>query len=224
MRYIVTGCSSGLGHEITDQLLLNKHEVIGLSRNLGKASSFKNNKNFTHFSYDFSLNENFEELESFFDNNKGRVSIVINAGMFDYEGDELAELGRSREVFNVNYFSAVTLVKMFIERDLSRVLFINSISGMSPQPGQGQYSASKHALQAYSETLAKFSVGRDFDVMSINPGGINSELWDNTDLLTKKITDKFIQPKSLAKLVYSFLELPPKTYIKYAAILPEHDV
>jgi 3-oxoacyl-[acyl-carrier protein] reductase len=222
--YIITGCSSGLGYEIAAKLLLNKHKVVGLSRGLGKASDFSNDVNFTHVKCNLALEEDFEELDQVLDFGKGGISLILNAGMFEYEGDDLSELGMSKTIFNVNYFSATSLVKKFVEKGLVRVLFINSISGKAPQLGQGQYSASKHALQSYSETLAKFSVGRDFDVMSINPGGIDSELWENTDLLTKNITDKFIQPKSLAKLVYAFLKLPPKTYIKYAAILPEHDV
>jgi len=44
-----------------------------------------------------------------------------------------------------------------------------------------------HALQAYSETLANDLVGRDFDVMSINLGGIDSELWDKVSLLEKTV-------------------------------------
>ena len=62
-----------------------------------------------------------------------------------------------------------------------------------------------HALQAYSETLANDLVGRDFDVMSINLGGIDSELWDKVGLLEKTVMNKCIQPSVLAGLVCNFL-------------------
>jgi len=101
---------------------------------------------------------------------------------------------------------------------------VNSVAGVTAQFGQAQYSASKHALQAYSESLAKLSVGRGFDVMSINPGGLNTELWQNEDVLDPSVTDTFIKPGDLAELICSFLRLPPKTYIRTAVILPEHDV
>ena len=224
MIYIITGCSSGLGYEIAAKLLLNKHKVVGLSRGLGKASDFSYDVNFTHVKCNLALEEDFEELDQILDFGKGGISLILNAGMFEYEGDDLSELGMSKTIFNVNYFSATSLVKKFVEKGLVRVLFINSISGKTPQLGQGQYSASKHALQSYSETLAKFSVGRDFDVMSINPGGINSELWDKTELLNKDITNKFLDPTHLANLIYSLLMMPHKTYIQSMIILPEHDV
>jgi hypothetical protein len=55
-----------------------------------------------------------------------------------------------------------------------------------------------HALQAYSELLAKDSVGKSFDVMSVNPGGIDTALWEDRKVLEKKVTDEFISPEVLS--------------------------
>ena len=222
MHYILTGCSSGLGYEIAKQLLNANLDVIGLSRSVGKASSLLGSEHFEHISCDLRYHDSFGEIDHLMD---GRdICIIVNAAQFRYEGDKSLNLADSKEIFDLNFFSAVSLVEKFKCHGLKRVLFINSVAGKIAQEGQSQYSASKHALQAYSETLAKYSVGKGFDVMSINPGGIDTELWSGEKVLAKAVTDTFIQPRVLSSLVFNFLSLPYKTYIKSAIILPEHDI
>ena len=66
--------------------------------------------------------------------------------------------------------------------------------------------------------------GKGFDVMTINPGGIDTELWSGEEVLEKVVTDTFIQPTVLSGLICTLLRLPYKTYIQSAIILPEHDI
>lgn len=222
MHYIVTGCSSGLGFEIVKKLIDNSCSVTGLSRKLGKAKAFDCEVGFEHIAYDLSVPNSITQLGRL--KAVGPIVLIINAAQFKFEGDELMSVESAQEIFDINYFSACRLVEEFIGNGLVRVLFVNSVAGVSAQFGQAQYSASKHALQAYSESLAKLSVGKRFDVMSINPGGLNTELWQNEDVLDTSITDNFIKPDNFAELIWSFLRLPPNTYIRTAVILPEHDV
>ncbi|MDB4794826.1 SDR family NAD(P)-dependent oxidoreductase [bacterium] len=223
--YIVTGCSSGLGYEITRQLLNINKSVIGISRNLKKTGEFLEKKNYEHISIDLSVENNFNELEIAVDRvPDDDIVLVINAADFHFEADNLLSVAEAKNMFNVNYFSSVALVNNLLNKRLKRILFVNSVAGLNSQKGQAQYSASKHALQAYSEVLAKYSIGRDFDVMSVNPGGINTELWDSVGLLTKDITDNFLKPEMLADIIVKLLLIPTKTYIKSLIILPEHDV
>jgi len=144
--------------------------------------------------------------------------------VFDYHAESETDIISAKEMFNINYFSCISLINRFIKRGLTRVFFMNSISGIIPQVGQGQYSASKHALQAYSEVLAKASVNNGFDVMNINPCGINSKLWKKTKILNNDVTEKFLDPKCLAKVVSTLLSLPKETYIRSMVILPMNDV
>jgi short-subunit dehydrogenase len=220
--YIITGCSSGLGYSITKQLLKKDLSVIGLSRSVGKCGSFIEFDNFKHFSVDLAEELDFTDLDYLLDGDE--IRIIINAAHFQFEGDKFLNPERSKSIFNVNYFSAVALVEKFKDRGLKRVLFVNSVAGKVAQQGQAQYSASKHALQAYSETLSKYSVGKGFDVMTINPGGIDTELWSGEEILEKAVTDTFIQPTVLSDLICSLLMLPYKTYIQSAVILPEYDI
>lgn len=219
--YVVTGSSSGLGYALTDRLLQCGHRVIGVSRSEKRGSDFKTNSNFRHIACDFS-----EEIDhSIFQIvPEGNVILILNAAQFEFEDTGSVTIKRAKELFAINYFSAVELVNYFKSRGLCRVVFINSIAGREPQDHQFQYSSSKHALQAFSEILAKESVGKSFDVMSFNPGGLNTELWEHHRILDSNITDQFLAPTVLAEFICSAVALPLKTYIKSAIILPEHDV
>ena len=52
--YLITGTSSGLGYELAKNLLFKSHNVIGISRNVGKSKNFKNYKNFKFYEADLS--------------------------------------------------------------------------------------------------------------------------------------------------------------------------
>ena len=60
--------------------------------------------------------------------------------------------------------------------------------------------------------------------MNINPGGMNTELWDKTKLLKKEITNNFLDPDELSNLLVNLINMKGKVYIKSFKILPEHDV
>ena len=62
--YIVTGCSSGLGYEISKKLVKRGDSVIGISRNLGKAKSLENISNFSFISIDLSVLDELDALSN----------------------------------------------------------------------------------------------------------------------------------------------------------------
>jgi 3-oxoacyl-[acyl-carrier protein] reductase len=225
MIYIITGSTSGLGLKIALQLC-KKDKVIGISRSMNipcELSKYK--KTYSHFLIDLSedphtVRKIFKELLLTIDPNE-KITLVINAAKFQMS-DMVLDPEESEALFNSNFFNATVLVKSLIGTQLRRVLFINSISGLIAQENQFDYSASKHALQAFSDALAISAKGSNFDVMTINPGGINTELWDSVDIPPP--VEEFIDPEELANLVVYILKLQGRLFIKNFTILPPVDV
>lgn len=222
--YILTGCSSGLGLCMLEQLLAENKKVVGISRNIGKAEKFKDSKNFLFLKHDL-VSKSISDIknELVFDDDT-EIYLVLNAANFIFEGESILDDESLYELFEINYFTNVKLVNFFISQNLRRCMIINSISGLESQPGQFQYSASKHSLQSFGENLSSLSKNKEFDVMNINPGGMNTELWNKTDLLNKEITNNFLDPGEISKVLINFLNLKGKVYIKSLKILPEHDI
>ena len=225
MIYIITGSTSGLGLKVALSLC-KKDKVIGVSRSMDiPCELLKYKENYRHCAIDLSddsrrVRKSFEDLISTINSDK-KITLIINAAKF-LVSDMVLDPEESVALFNSNFFNSTVLVKSLLGLRLRRVLFINSISGLVAQQNQYDYSASKHALQSFSDTLAISAKKFKFDVMTINPGGINTELWNKVDICPP--VEEFMDPGELAELIVFLLKLRGRYFIKNFIILPEVDV
>lgn len=225
MKYIITGSTNGLGYCLT-QKAIKKYDAIGISKTNKNSipALLLNSNKYKHIELDLSMNEiDFEQqvtLSSYI-KNKDQITLILNAGIFNQTFD-LANHKINKNLFQINLFNNINLVKELLTFNLRRVIFINSISGLITQNNQPDYSASKAALQSYSNSLALYAKDKDFDVMSINPGGINTSLWEKQ----KKHVDPnlFMNPDELSEIVFYLSELKSRFFVKNLTILPPVDV
>jgi len=221
-KFVITGTSSGLGEGLAYDLLNSEGNVIGISSSAIKSKSLVDNECYDHIVLDLNDLNSITSLDiSKLVLPSDKICLIINAAQFSFDDSMSIEMESSNRMFNINYHSAVSLIKLF-KNNLKRVIFINSISGINSQLNQSQYSASKHALQAYSEVLAKESVALDFDVMSLNPGGMKTPLWGKID--TSVDQSKFLEIETVVSTIKFLSSLPSNTYIKNFIFLPSSDV
>ena len=224
MKYLVTGSSSGLGFQLCRKLLRHG-DVIGLSRSLGKCELLIQETNFSHISCDLSDPSLFD-LESCFRQElldrlgNQDFTLILNAAFF-YQGSQRLSSLKLDQIFHVNVLSAFKLVDLAQTLCLKRVLFVNSVSGLIGQQAQHEYVSTKHALMGFSKSLAKSAKLSDFDVMSINPGGMKTELWDQYSHVS---SNDFLSPSLIADLCVTFLLIQGRTFIENFTILPASDV
>ena len=224
MKFLITGTSSGLGFELASQLT-SYGKVIGISRRVIATNKLSKNKKFSHIAADLSnfnvASKGSELVNSLHKKiNNEEFTLIINAAKF-YAGNERLNSQEREKLFNLNIFSVMDLVESLRNWKLKRILFINSISGLIGQAFQHEYSASKHALMGFVRSLIKEAKHMPFDVMSINPGGINTELWADYPDVT---TNSFIPPAELAKIIITILLTKHRLFIENMVILPESDV
>jgi len=141
----------------------------------------------------------------------GLFGLVNNAGITHY--GPVLEMSSSQleGIINLNVIATMDLTRRFI-RDLSRreadgaVLTITSVGAHVPMPYQAAYAASKHALQAYMNSLA-FELDRSarggsprFVITSFAPGGVATEMIANSGLQSRFAgsaggkSDRFLAP------------------------------
>lgn len=225
MMYVVTGSSSGLGYSLARKLL--KHgDVIGLSRrNRDIAVEDDPRYDFTHIYADLSLSDTFTENSNSIKCLKRKLqdnsfTLVLNAGVF-YSGTSRLDETQRTKLFWVNLFSIIELIQQMQKLNLKRIFFINSISGLIGQKTQHEYASSKHGLMGYLRSLMNEAKEKPYDVMAINPGGINTELWseypgiDNTT---------FLCPEELSGIIVNLILLEGRIFIPSFTILPEADL
>jgi short-subunit dehydrogenase len=110
----------------------------------------------------------------------GPVDVLVNnAGIAG--GGSFAELGHDRidEVVRVNLLAVMHVTRVFLPGMLSRgnghVVNVASLAGRFAAPGAAVYTATKHGVVAFSESLDVTTRRRGVLVTAVNPGFVPTE-------------------------------------------------
>jgi len=158
----ITGASSGIGAALA--LTLNRlgANVIVSSRNLLRLDALRNNCEYSDkvkvLPCDMEAGESLTsvalEAWKLFD---GVDYVFLNAGVAVRDLVENTELAMIHKVMNINFFSntviARTLLPMMVDRGGGHLVVTGSLSGRFGVPKLSAYSASKHAMNGFVESL-----------------------------------------------------------------------
>ncbi len=120
----------------------------------------------------------------------GLDGLVNNAGVTDSGPIEVLTDADWRAHFDVNVFGVVNLTReclTLLRAGRGRVVNIGSISGRVAAPMVAPYAASKHAIEAFSDSL-RFEVEQfGMKVSCVEPGLVASAIWSKWDEQLKRI-------------------------------------
>jgi short-subunit dehydrogenase len=111
----------------------------------------------------------------------GRVDVLVNnAGVSQRSFALDTELKVDRAIFEVNFFGTITLTKgilpWMIEQGGGHVVVISSMAGKYGFRMRSAYSASKHALHGFFETLRAELYDRNVQVTLVCPGRVRTNI------------------------------------------------
>jgi NAD(P)-dependent dehydrogenase (short-subunit alcohol dehydrogenase family) len=116
----------------------------------------------------------------------GLSGLVNNAGVPLGGPIEFLDLDEVRAQFEVNVFGVLAVTQAFLpllRLGRGRVVNISSISGLVAGPFVSPYSASKFALEAFSDSL-RLEVRRwGIHVSLVEPGAIDTPIWDKAGIV-----------------------------------------
>ena len=149
---VVTGASKGIGLEIAKALLRDGYRVYGLART--KASAENIIWKTCDVSSEKSVLKAFGEVLS---ESAGIDVLVCNAGIGISGASEFVAEEEHCIQTDVNFNGAVRCAKAAIpsmrKAGCGKIVFISSLAAIFPLPFQGFYSATKAALNAFSDSL-----------------------------------------------------------------------
>ncbi len=182
----ITGASSGIGEALAYAFAKENAVLILTARNEEKLKQVQQNclKHTSAcyvFAADLSIPEHLSELINSVLKQVGCVDILINnAGMSQRSLAHQTPLANDRKLMELNFFSAITLTKGVLPGMMAKksghIVAISSIVGKFGFPLRSSYSASKHALQGYFESLRAELQEQHIEVTIISPGRIKTDV------------------------------------------------
>jgi len=181
----ITGASSGIGEEMVRQAADQGAKVVLSARNeIALQNVMKSLKNpDSHFCLPLDLEKsgNFQELAQLVIDKYQRIDVLINNGGLSQRATA-AETGLEidRKIMEINYFGNIALTKAvlpyMIHQKSGHIVVISSIAGKFGFFLRSAYSASKHALHGFYESLLLEQEENNIHVTIACPGKINTDI------------------------------------------------
>lgn len=186
---LITGASSGFG-KISAQILAEQGHIV-------YKTSRKTAENIGHTKMlivDVTNPSSIQEAVRQIVSEQGRIDVLINnAGMGIGGAIELATEEEVKIQMNTNFFGVVNMCRevLPIMRKVrkGKIINISSIGGVMGIPYQGFYSASKFAVEGYSEALALEVHPFGIKICLVEPGDFNTGFTDNRNVSQLSIND-----------------------------------
>jgi len=180
MNIIITGASKGIGLQLVNMFVKNKHNVVAISRDI---SVFKNTKSSSLYPLSFDLtSSDFTVVSSFIADKFKNVDILINnAGFLVNKAFEDLTDKDFDDVFNTNVRGIFKLSRVLLPllKSNSHIVNISSIGGIigsAKFPGLSLYSASKGAVSVLTECMAEEFKSRKIYVNALALGAVQTEM------------------------------------------------
>lgn len=152
---LLTGASSGIGRATATALTKAGYRVIGTSRS---ATPNEVRDGVRMIACDVTSDDSVAAAVALAHAELGRIDLLVNnAGVGITGAVEESSLDQVRALFETNYFGVVRMsaavLPIMRQHRSGRILNLGSALGLIPAPYSGHYSATKHALEGYSESL-----------------------------------------------------------------------
>lgn len=170
---IVTGGSSGIGKCTAQALRDLGCTVYEFSRRGCDLPGIR------HLSVDVTSEEGVRAAVEHIAAREGRVDILVNCAGFGISGAvEFTELEDAKRQFDVNFFGTVNAVKAVLphmrKAQEGRIVNISSVAAVAHIPFQTYYSATKAAIESYTQALANEVRPFGITVTCAQPGDIRT--------------------------------------------------
>ena len=192
---VVTGASTGIGYAITQLLAREGFHVFAGVRRMADADRLTEEigDEVTPLLFDVT---DAEGLAGAAKDVAARLGDTTLAGLVNNAGVAVAgpllhlPIADLRRQFEINVTAQVAVIQAFApllgadrarKGGPGRIVNMSSVAGRIAMPFTGAYAASKHALEALTDSLRRELLLYGIDVIAIEPGPIATPIWDKAE-------------------------------------------
>lgn len=200
--FLVTGATSGIGKGVVLELNKLGATVIAVGRNFEKLNILKDviliSDNLIIVEKDLSKSEGLDKWIFSISKKYGKLKgLVLSAGIQQITPlRAILSVEKSKELFEINYFSNMQLAKGFCDRRAnvgkgSSIIFLSSIAAIRGNAGIVAYSASKGAINSAVKSLAIEVARLGIRVNAVLPGFVMTKMIESLpEVYTKEYIKK----------------------------------
>ena len=203
-RWLVTGCSTGIGREIARAALEAGHQVVVTARKVADVADLADAHPDDRGRRGAGRHRPGADRRGGRGRRRGvrRIDVLVNNAGYGYlsaveEGDD-AEV---RALFDTNYFGTVDMTKAVLPgmraQGSGHVVNISSMTGLVANPPNAYYSSTKFAMEALTEALAKEVGPLGIKVTAIEPGAFRTD-WAKRSMHESADADRRRTPRTSA--------------------------
>ena len=181
-RWLVTGCSTGIGRAIAVAALDAGHSVVVTARRPETVQDLADAHpgRAVAVALDVTDRTQIDDAVAAAHAAFGGLDVLVNNAGYGYlsaveEGDD-AEV---RALFDTNFFGAVDMIKAVLPgmraQGDGHIVNVSSMTGIVTNPPNTYYSCTKHAVEALTEGLAKEVGPLGIKVSAIEPGAFQTD-------------------------------------------------
>jgi NAD(P)-dependent dehydrogenase (short-subunit alcohol dehydrogenase family) len=198
---VITGTSSGIGLLAAVELARRGYRVVASMRDLGRRERLDQAAAAAGVTTLLDVRRldvtDFEAIPSFIEavaRDYGHIDVLVNNAGFAMAGfAEDMRLGEVRQQFETNFFGHVALTQAALpvmrRQGSGHVIMISSIAGLHGSFSISSYSAAKHALEGWSESLRMEVNALGVKVVLVEPGSYETDIWTRNVVLGQKSLD-----------------------------------
>ncbi len=180
---LITGCSSGIGHDAAHGLKARGWRVFATCRQAKDCERLVS-EGLESFVLDYADEASIAAAVAEVQSRTPRLDALFNNGAFACPGAvEDLPRGALREIFEVNLFGyhdlTRRLIPMMRAQGGGRIINCSSILGLVGAKWRGAYVATKFAMEGLSDVLRIEMQGTGVEVVLIEPGPITSAIRRN---------------------------------------------
>jgi len=197
---LITGSSSGFGLLTSIEMAKAGFRVVATMRDLGRRERLDQAAAAAGVAERIDVRAldvtRFDGLESFVQalvRDHGRLDVLVNNAGFAVAGfAEDIQLEELRLQFETNFFGTVAMTKAVLptmrQQRSGHIIQMSSIVGLHGSVTVSSYSASKHALEGWSESLRMEVNALGIKVVLVEPGAFQTDIWTRGVMMGKQAT------------------------------------
>ena len=184
---LITGASSGIGHEFARQLANRARSIVLVARRSERLADLRDellnrnpNLNVHVCVVDLADKAQIEFLIDSLAHDKIDVDLLINnAGVGDSGPFAKSDTARNEQMLLVNVVALTSLTRRLLPQMIAKrrggILNVSSSAGFLPIPGDAVYAATKAYVTSFSEAIRVELRGKGVSVCAVCPGPVNTE-------------------------------------------------